>query len=155
MQYGVQFKAVLVYLQAYQLLPYDRTRELMHDLFHVEPAAGTLDTTLATAHQVLAPVEAQIREAIVQAAVAHYDETGIRISGHTHGLHQAATPTLTFYAHHRKRGRVAMDAISPLAQFQGIAVHDALRAYLSYSCTHAYVLCSGASPRSPRSEGTG
>ena len=139
-QYGAQFKAVLVYLQAYQLLPYDRTRELMHDLFQVEPAAGTLETTLESAHQVLAPVETRIREAIVQAAVAHYDETGIRIGGQTHWLHQAGTPTLTFYAHHRKRGRVAMEAVSPLAQFHGIAVHDALRAYLSYPCTHA--LCN-------------
>ena len=33
-----------------------------------------------------------------------------------------------------------MEAISPLAQFQGIAVPDALRAYLSYPCTHA--LCN-------------
>lgn len=139
-QYGAQFKAVLVYLQAYQLLPYDRTRELMSDLFQVEPAVGTLETTLNACHQVLAPVERQIREAIVQAAVVHYDETGIRIGGQTHWLHQAGTATLTFFAHHRKRGRVAMDAISPLAQFHGIAVHDALRSYLGYPCAHA--LCN-------------
>lgn len=139
-QYGAQFKAVLVYLQAYQLLPYDRTRELMRDLFQVEPAVGTVDTTLAACHQTLAPVETQIREALVQAPVVHYDETGIRIGGQTHWLHQAGTPTLTFYAHHRKRGRVAMDAVSPLAQFTGVAVHDALHAYLSYPCTHA--LCN-------------
>ena len=139
-QYGAQFKAVLVYLQAYQLLPYDRTRELMRDLFAVEPAAGTLETTLAACHQTLGPVETQIREALTHAAVVHYDETGIRIGGQTHWLHQAGTPTLTFYAHHRKRGRQAMDAVSPLAQSTGIAVHDALHAYLSYPCTHA--LCN-------------
>lgn len=139
-QYGEHFKAVLVYLQVYQLLPYDRTRELMSDLFQVEPAVGTLDTTLAACHRALAPVETQIREALVQAAVAHYDETGIRIGGQTHWLHQAGTPTLTFYAHHRKRGRLAMDAVSPIAQFTGIAVHDALRSYLGYPCAHA--LCN-------------
>ena len=139
-QYGAQFKAVLVYLQAYQLLPYDRTREVMSDLFQAQTAVGTLDTTLETCHQVLAPVETQIREAIVQSAVAHYDETGVRIGGQTHWLHHAGTPTLTFYAHHRKRGRVAMDAVSPIAQSQGIVVHDALRAYLGYPGPH--VLCN-------------
>jgi transposase len=139
-QYGEHCKAVLVYLQSYQLLPYDRTCELLHDLFDLTPAAGTLEHTLLTCHTALAPVETQIRTAVVQSAVAHFDETGIRIGGQTHWLHSAGTPTLTFYAQHRKRGRVAMEAISPLAQFSGVAVHDALPAYLSYPCAHA--LCN-------------
>jgi transposase len=139
-QYGEHCKAVLVYLQSYQLLPYDRTCELFHDLFELTPAAGTLEQALVTCHTALAPVEAQIRATLVQEAVAHFDETGIRIGGQTHWLHSASTPTLTFYAHHRKRGRVAMEAISPLTQCSGIAVHDALAAYLSYPCTHA--LCN-------------
>ncbi len=118
-------------------MPYDRTRELMSDLCQAEPALGTLDTTLAICHRALAPVAAQIREGLVLSAVAQFDETGIRIGGPTHWLPQAGTPSLTFYAHHRKRGRVALDAVSPIAQYKGIAVAAALRSYLGYPCEHA------------------
>ena len=140
MQYGPRLKALLVYLQAYQLLPYDRTCEVLRDLFQIQPAAGTLEASLETAYQALAPVEARIFEALVHAAVVNYDETGIRINGHGHWLHQAGTATLTFFAHHARRGREAMVAVSPLAYAQGVAVHDALLSYLSFDCAHA--LCN-------------
>lgn len=139
-QYGEWLKAVMVYLQDYQLLPFGRTCELLQDLFGCAVSEGTLATTQQTCYERLAPIETAIKQAITAAAVAHFDETGVRIEAQTRWLHQAGTPRLTFYAHHPKRGRLAMDAIGILPAFSGTSVHDALPSYLSYACAHA--LCN-------------
>jgi len=41
-QYGPNLKALMVYLSIYQLLPYDRVRELFSDLFNCCPGTGTM-----------------------------------------------------------------------------------------------------------------
>src|SRR5512138_826680 len=139
-QYGEGIKALAVYLMNYQLLPYRRTRELLEDLLGAGLAEGTLQAALAEAASQLAPSCAAIRQAIQQAKVAHFDETGFYVAGQRLWLHVAATRQLTYYAHYDKRGRQASEAIGILPQFQGRAIHDGLRSYLSYACAHA--LCN-------------
>jgi transposase len=140
-QYGERLKALGVYLQEYQLLPFARTREMLFDLFGAAPSEGTLATAKAECHARLKPVEKAIKRAISKAEVAHFDETGVRIGAKTHWLHQAGTRSLTFYAHHEKRGREALDAIGILPAFGGTSVHDGFSSYFTYQqCAHA--LCN-------------
>ena len=140
-QYGPDIKALLVYLHTFQLLPYERIGNLVSDLFGACPSEGTLFTSLGTAFEALAPVEAAIQDAVTRARVAGFDETGCRIMGKLHWLHTATTGTLTFYGHHEKRGREAMDALSVLPGFTGTAMHDAFSSYFGYTgCDHA--LCN-------------
>ena len=80
-QYGPRTKATAVYLQTYQLLPYERTVEALGDLFGVYPSEGTLTSAQSLAYTRLAPVEQAIRDALRQVAVAHVDETGMRVAG--------------------------------------------------------------------------
>ena len=80
-QYGPRTKAAAVYLQTYQLLPYERTVEALEDLFGVCPSEGTLANAQATAYGQLEPVEQAIEEAVRQTDVAHVDETGIQVAG--------------------------------------------------------------------------
>jgi transposase len=139
-QYGPGVKALAVYLQEYQLLPFARTHELLADLFGCSLSEGTLSTALATAAARLAPVQAAIQAALVGAAVAHFDETGVRIGAQTQWLHHAGTQRLTCYAVHPQRGKAATEAIGILPAFTGTAVHDGWSAYASYPCEHA--LCN-------------
>ena len=139
-QYGPRTKAAAVYLQTYQLLSYERTAEAMGDLFGVYPSEGTLATAQQTAYTQLAGVEQVIREALRIADVAHVDETGVRVAGHTAWVHVVSTAFLTFYAHHAKRGSAAIEAIGLLLNFAGRRVHDAWAPYLSLP--GLYALCN-------------
>jgi transposase len=79
-----------------------------------------------------------------QAPVLHVDETGIRVAGRTAWVHVLSTARLTYYAHHAKRGREAIDAIGVLLRFCGRRVHDAWAPYLKlvglYALCHAHLL---------------
>jgi transposase len=82
-----------------------------------------------------------LRELLVAAPIAHFDETGARIAGRLNWVHSASTETLTRYTTHPKRGNKAIDAARVLPEFAGVAIHDGWAAYRKYgSCEHA--LCN-------------
>jgi transposase len=132
LQYGPGVRALCVYLQQAHLLPFERTQQILSDLFGCHPSEGSLANFLCLCHQRLAPVEAAIKEAIQEAPVAHFDETGARIGGKLHWLHVCGTQSLTYYAPHAKRGKPALEDIGILPAFCGTAVHDAWASYLSF-----------------------
>ena len=140
LQYGPRTKAAAVYLQTYQLLPYERTVETLDDLFGVCPSEGTLASAQQSAYTGLEPVEQTIGAALQRADVVHVDETGQRVAGRTEWVHGISTALLTFYAHHAQRGREAIDAIGLLIGFAGRRVHDAWAPYLKLP--GLYTLCN-------------
>ena len=138
-QYGVRVKSVAVYLQDYQLLPFDRLAGIMRDMFACGTfSEGTLANFSADCSKRLEPIEAIIREQATAAEVAGFDETGVRATGSLHWLHTVSTSLLTWYFAHDKRGREAMDAAGVLPNFKGRAVHDFWNPYLQYDCDHAF-----------------
>jgi len=138
-QYGARAKSLLVYLSEYQLIPYARVSEIFEDLLGQSLSPGTLWNALGEMFDHLAPTEQGIKQDIQQAGVAHFDETGLYVSGHRQWLHTASTPALTYYAAHPKRGREAMDAIGILPGYRGVAEHDHWGPYLGYTeCVHAF-----------------
>lgn len=139
-QYGPRMKGLMVYLQGYQLLPYERSAELIEDVVGLGVSEGTLDQARQSCAAGLTVVEESIKAAITTAEVVGFDETGTRLAGQTVWLHTASTPTLTYYQVHGQRGRAAMDAIGILPVFEGTAVHDGLASYRQYPARHA--LCN-------------
>ena len=139
-QYGPVVKSTLVYLTQQQLLPMERTVQLFEDLYGIKLSAGTVQASIGQAAQRLTAAYERITQALSVAPVVHFDETGQRVGGKLHWLHTAATPELTWYGAHDKRGRIAMDAAGILPVFQGVAVHDGWSSYREYDCTHA--LCN-------------
>ncbi len=123
-----------------QLLPYERASQLLGELFGVQLSAGSIATFVGHCHQQLAPLEALIKEALIQAKVLHQDETGLRVKLEGHWMHVCSTERLTHYAAHPKRGRAALEEIGIAPRFHGTSVHDGLASYQSYACGHA--LCN-------------
>lgn len=139
-QYGSGVASLGVYAQVYQLLPLERTRELMRDVAGCAPSEGTLVNLLAACAERVASIDAQIKTAITQAAVVRFDETGVRVAGKLNWLHSASTEHLTHYAVDPKRGQQAHERIGILPAFAGVAVHDAYASYMRYAGTHG--LCN-------------
>ena len=139
-QYGNRIRASLIYLKDYALLPFQRGVEVMHDLFAVPLCAGTLANIEQQCSGKLAPTVQLIKEQVLQAAVVHFDETGMKINGKLVWLHSGSTQQASYYFAHAKRGTPAMEAMGILPVFQGVAVHDFWASYLGYDCDHA--LCN-------------
>lgn len=139
-QYGPRLKGTAVYLNQYQLLPLQRTKELFFDLFGHVLSEGTLVNANEECSRNLEGTEEIIKDSIRQSEAAHFDETGVRVEAQTEWLHSASTPELTFYRVHEKRGTEAMDALGILPSFEGTAIHDHWKPYFQYDCEHA--LCN-------------
>lgn len=136
-QYGARVKQLAVYLRTEQFIPYQRSQQLLQDLFALPVCVGSLQNFIArAAEQATSPVAA-IKAAIVQAAVVHADETGFYIGGKRHWLHTASTSRLSYFFPHQKRGRSAVDAIDILPHVRGTLVHDAWPSYFFYPADHA------------------
>jgi transposase len=138
--YGPRIKALSVYLQDYQFLPFDRCRQLLCDLFGASLSTGTLSAFRIEAADRLKGTTQAIRDAIIASNVAHFDETGARVGGKLHWIHSAGTEKLTSYTCHANRGKRGSDAGGVLPSFTGRAVHDAWSSYGQYDCKHA--LCN-------------
>lgn len=139
-QYGARVKSMTIYLNQYQLLPYDRIQELFHDVFGHGLGQATCVSVNHHLYNQLETMEADIIERIEESDVVHFDETSMRVEGKNHWLHVASTDQYTHYTVHEKRGKIGMDEASILPTFSGTAVHDAWRPYWGYSCHHA--LCN-------------
>ena len=123
-QYGPRVCSSVIYLKDYALLPYQRLRQLMADLFGVRMSAGTLARVELECAQRLKETVDQIRREVGAAAVAHFDETGLQVKGKLCWLHSASTKETTYYQVHPRRGTEAMDDMGVLGGFAGVAVHD-------------------------------
>ncbi|VAW86153.1 hypothetical protein MNBD_GAMMA18-1235, partial [hydrothermal vent metagenome] len=139
-QYGNRVYATAAYLSQYQLLPYQRLQELFHDLFQINLSQGTLSNILSRGHQQLERFEDAAKTLLKGSGVVHFDESGIRLKKSLNWLHVASTPQLTCYHIDAKRGKVAMDVMAILPDYQGYAVHDHWASYYGYDCQH--VLCN-------------
>lgn len=139
-QYGSRIKALIVYFQNYQLLPYERTKELIQDLFGHCISKGSFYNFSKAAYNKLDGYEQVLKDGLRSELVVGFDETGIRVGNQLLWLHSCSTDDHVYYAVDEKRGREAMDRINILPSFKGIAVHDYWKSYYTYDCIHS--LCN-------------
>ena len=139
-QYGASVKAAAVYLSAYQLLPFNRVHDFFRDQAGIEISVGTVHNFRREAYERLEKFEEIARSRLIDAPLAHFDETGINIGGKLSWLHSASNAEWTLYGVHANRGQEGIDALGVLPDFSGIACHDHWKPYFKYDCIHA--LCN-------------
>ena len=139
-QYGPRIGAIAVYLTQQQLLPLERTCEVLSDLLGVQMSEATVGELIQRTACELAPVEQHIKEALISAPVIHQDETGMRVAGKTYWEHVSSTARLTHYQVDASRGQEALKRIGILPFFKGISIHDGWASYFLYDCEHALCL---------------
>jgi transposase len=139
-QYGPGVQALGVYLGVYQHVPFERTAQMLADCFGASLSTGTLTAAQTACAAGLSNVTESIRQQLIAAPVAHFDETGARVEGGLQWIHSASTDRLTLYTVHPRRGVEGMEAGGVLPDFTGVAVHDGWAAYRHYGSAHG--LCN-------------
>ena len=136
-QYGPGVRALAVYLHQYQLVPMQRTCELLSDLCGCELSEGTLLSWVELAAERLVASMEQIKQGVLASRLQHADETGVHLGGKLHWMHVNSTRFLTHLAWHQKRGREALEAIGIWPHYQGRSMRDRWASYDRYGCRHS------------------
>lgn len=139
-QYGPRLLASILYLKNYQLIPYERTCDLVEDFYGIRISPATIKRAENECFQNLEPFEEAAMKHLLASPSAHCDETGMRVLGKKWWLHVVSNSRWTYYFPHPKRGREAIDALGFLPKYNGVAVHDGYLSYNKYGCEHA--LCN-------------
>ena len=140
-QYGPRFQSLMVYLNQQQLIPSERLAQLCEDLFGQPLSEATLQAANERAAAHLGKFEQRLVRGLVQAALVHLDESGVRVAGKLHWLHVASTDKLTFYGVHPQRGTPALEAFDIVPRCPNWVMHDYWAPYFtSAHCLHA--LCN-------------
>lgn len=141
-QYGHRIKALSVILNTEYRLPYGKISQLWEDLFGCRLNESTLVSATQTCYEALEPVEAQIKAALLESEVVHFDETGMRVEGKLHWFHTACNASYSYLFVHRNRGKKALlDEASLIKDFGQWAIHDCWASYFDFTgCRHG--LCN-------------
>jgi len=132
-QYGPRVRAQMVYFTTYHFIPFERTREIMAELYQQPMAEDTIASAASEVATRVAPVNEQLRVYLAETETpVHFDETGVRVEGKLAWLHSASTAQVTLYTIHPKRGSEAMDAMGILPTRTGWSIHDAWAPYFIY-----------------------
>lgn len=131
-QYGPRLKAQASYLNVYHFIPLARTEELLTDFYGQAPSEAVVIAANDRLAEQVKPSLDKVKQQLIHASVAHFDESGLRVENRLQWLHVASTPELTLYHVHPKRGQAGMDAGGILPEFEGKAVHDHFSSYLQF-----------------------
>jgi transposase len=142
--YGPRVAAIILYLYVGQFLSKKRTAAALAELFGTPISQGTVSGMATRAADKLDGFLAEVRDRLVDAPVAGFDETGFRVEGKLHWVHCARTEKYTLIYCHARRGVAAMDGMGVLGRFRGVAVHDAWGPYDTYLDAEHQLCCAHA-----------
>ena len=141
-QYGKRFDALIAYLSVHQMLPYERITQVMEDLFGHPVSEGVILNALTRLEENLSCFNTTTKEALLQSAVLHADETGINVRGKLHWAHIALSDNVAACLLHPKRGVDAIKQMEILSNYTGVVVHDHWKPYESIEGSFEHAFCN-------------
>ena len=138
-QYGPGVRSLSVLLNNGYQVSFSKIRRFFCDVFGYELNESTQVSANQKCYEALEVSQERIRQELLQSPVNHFDETGLRVAGKLHWLHNCSNAAFTYLFVHPKRGKKALaDPVSLLPDYEGWAVHDCWASYFSYqACHHA------------------
>jgi transposase len=110
-RFGPRLTAVVALLSGRYRLSRREVQQVLRDLWNVTLSLGAVLRQERAESAALAPVIAEVRAAVQQAAVVNLDETGWREAKRRAWLWTAVTPSLTAFLIDRSRGATALVAL--------------------------------------------
>jgi transposase len=141
-QYGVRSLTLASVLNVDFRMPFAKIRQLFADIYGISLNESTIISGNESLYITLEKTEQDIKEALLEAEVAHFDETGMRVEGKLHWFHTVCNVLFCYIFVHTNRGQIALESKSSLLpDFTGWAVHDGWASYFNFDkCQH--VLCN-------------
>jgi len=130
-QYGERLKALVVTLSSFGMVSASRISQMLEGMAGIGISDGTVCNIISDCANRCEPFIAGLKEKVIGSDVAHFDESGIRVSGKIHWAHTSSTEQVTLISAHRKRGVDGIVAAGVLSQFGGIAVSDCWGSYFN------------------------
>jgi transposase len=133
-QYGPGVRALVTKLSVDHKMPLEQISILFRDLYGYNLNSETTEKALELGYDLSAPLAAAVKEALQDAEVGHFDETGLRVAGKLHWLHTAGNEDYTYLFLHTNRGKKALlSEQSVLKDFKGYAIHDCMISYFGFT----------------------
>ena len=98
MQYGNHLQALVAAFNTIGAVSVNRVHQILGSVFGIPLATGTVSNIVKRLASVCNPVVERIKETVIAAKVAHFDETGTRIDGKTKWVSVSSMPSSTFLA---------------------------------------------------------
>ncbi|MCH7534243.1 MAG: IS66 family transposase [Bacteroidetes bacterium] len=127
--YGKNVESLIGYFHCRQYIPYDRMKEIFHDLFHLSLSEGGLHHILSRLTAKAQPVYELIRNKIANSTVVGTDETGVKINGKQHWYWTWQNRKLTFIAASENRGFKTIEENFSQGFPQSVLVHDCWKSH--------------------------
>jgi len=128
-QYGPKVRSLAAYLNQYQIIPYNRLKEMFKDLLSIDLSEGSLVNFVKETGKGLKAFKTHVNASLKHAKVLHSDETGVRFEGKTGWMHVVSNQQFTYLHADKSRGRQAIEQMAILPDFTGVLVHDRFRSY--------------------------
>jgi transposase len=135
-QYGDGLAAFVGLMGTYGAVSDSRTSTMVRSMFGITLSPGTVVSMRERCSRAVGPEVGRIKQAVIDSDIGHFDETGARINGKLHWVHNSSTPEYTYQTVSAKRGYEGICANGVLPVFQGIAVHDCWKPYRKTELRH-------------------
>jgi len=140
-QYGLGVRALALALTTDGAVSIERAHSLIQSLTGLKVSTGTIAKLLKDFPVIIRESVDKIREALLKEAVVNCDETGMRVEGKLHWLHNASTSKYTLQTMSNKRGAEGMSKGGFLPVFTGIIVSDCFSPYWKFPAS-GHGLCN-------------
>lgn len=140
-QYGPNFKAMVVSFRIAGMCSLRRTKKLVHHITGHSISEATVLSIEDGVSEGLSGTGEKIRKDLKKSEVLHADETGVRVNGKTYWVHTVCNEESTAYHLHEKRGYDAMAEHGLLTEYEGVVVHDCFSAYFREEMKFDHSLC--------------
>ena len=138
LQYGSGLKAYIINLLICQMISLNRVQKMIKSIIGEILSESTLLKFILRFHEALAVWEWNAKQAILQEAAIHVDETSLRVDKKNHWIHVYSAGDITLKFLHRRRGTEAIEKINIIPRYHGTIIHDCWSPYLTYNhCDHA------------------
>ena len=131
-RYGDNFAVLCSILNTYGAVSHSRIATIIRNIAGVSLSEGTVNSMVARCADKVEDAVDKTKKLLQESAVVHFDETGVRVGGRLHRVHNSSSGRYTYLTVSQKRGEAGIADNGVLPAFGGVAVHDCWASYFNF-----------------------